>query len=238
VRIATPATARNTDGIDPAGATDVTIADSWIADGDDGIAIKGGSRASAHITVQGDHLYGTHGISIGSETTAGVSYVLVADDTVSGTDPWGTPSASSAGIRIKSSPAAGGTVADIAYRDVCVDAVKAPIDLDPDYGTATGPTAPRFTGITVTGLSATGSPAGATSVLEGLDEAHPLGLALTAVAVDSPAVTLAHAEVAVAGARFGGAPLPPGGDDVRLVAGEDDGAVPTCAFPAFPRPGA
>lgn len=232
VRIATPATARNTDGIDPAGATDVTIADSWIADGDDGIAITAGSRPSAHITVEGDHLDGTHGISIGSGTTAGVRDVLVTDDTVSGTDPWGTPSASSTGIRIKSSPAAGGTVSDVVYRDLCVDAVRAPIDLDPDYGDASGSTTPWFTGITVTGLRATDSPAGAASVLEGLDDDHPLGLALTAVSVDARAVTAAHARIALAGATFGGAP-PSGGDGVDLTVGEADGAVPTCSFPAF-----
>ncbi|MFI2205592.1 glycosyl hydrolase family 28 protein [Streptomyces sp. NPDC020192] len=73
MRIKTPATARNTDGIDPAGATDVTIADSSIQDGDDGIAIKGGSKASSNITVRNSHFYGTHGISIGSETSSGVT---------------------------------------------------------------------------------------------------------------------------------------------------------------------
>ncbi|QMU77247.1 hypothetical protein GXW83_17665 [Streptacidiphilus sp. PB12-B1b] len=55
VRIKTPDTARNTDGIDPAGAKDVTIADSSIQDGDDGIAVKGGSRPSSDITVKDDH---------------------------------------------------------------------------------------------------------------------------------------------------------------------------------------
>ena len=37
VRIKTPATARNTDGIDPDSSTDVTVNDSYIQDGDDGV---------------------------------------------------------------------------------------------------------------------------------------------------------------------------------------------------------
>jgi len=78
VRIKTPATADNTDGIDPSGAVNVTIANSYIMDGDDGIAVKAGSVASKNITIKNDHFYGTHGISVGSETNDGVSNVLMA----------------------------------------------------------------------------------------------------------------------------------------------------------------
>src|SRR5262249_4545103 len=110
IRIKTPDSARNTDGIDPSGATNVTIAESSIMDGDDGIAIKGGSYASKNITVKNSDFYGTHGISIGSEPSAGVSNVLVADNTVTGTDANGTASGSSVGLRIKSSGVNGGLV--------------------------------------------------------------------------------------------------------------------------------
>src|SRR5215471_1845136 len=88
VRILTPANARNTDGIDPSG-TDVTIANSFIEDGDDGIAIKGGSHASQNITVENNFFWGTHGISIGSETNAGVSNVLFKNNTLNGKDSSG-----------------------------------------------------------------------------------------------------------------------------------------------------
>lgn len=236
VRIQTPATARNTDGIDPAGATDVTIADSWIMDGDEGIAIKAGSQPSAHISILGNHLFGTHGISIGSETTAGVSDVLVADDTVSGTDALGTVSASSTGIRIKSSPKVGGIVQRVTYRDICVDAVKAPIDFDPFYGGSNGPNVPRFQDIVVQGLRATHSPHGATSVLKGADVAHPLRLRLENVDVDAPAVQASDADITASGVAFGGEALDSSGSDVHVS--DADAPSPTdatsCVFPDYP----
>jgi len=236
VRIKTPATARNTDGIDPAGATDVTIADSWIMDGDDGIAVKAGSQPSAHISILGNHLFGTHGISIGSETTAGVSDVLVADDTVSGTDALGNASAASTGIRIKSSPKVGGIVQRVTYRDICVDAVKAPIDIDPFYGGANGPNVPRFQDIVVSNLRATNSPHGATSVLKGADAAHPLRVRLENVDVDAPAVQASDADITASGVVFGGEALDSSGSDVHVS--DADAPSPTdavpCVFPTYP----
>ena len=83
VRIKTPATARNTDGVDPDSSTNVTVNASYIQDGDDGIAIKTNASAASDITIENSHFYGTHGISIGSETQFGVSNVLI-DKTQSG----------------------------------------------------------------------------------------------------------------------------------------------------------
>jgi polygalacturonase len=236
VRIQTPATARNTDGIDPAGATDVTVADSWIMDGDDGIAIKAGAQPSAHISILGNHLFGTHGIAIGSETTAGVSDVLVSDDTVSGTDALGNASAASTGIRIKSSPKVGGVVQQVTYRGICVDAVKAPIDIDPLYGGSNGPNVPRFQDIVVSGLRATNSPHGATSVLKGVDTAHPLRVRLENVDVDARTVQASDADITASGAVFGGAALDSSGSDVHVSDAEGPsltGSAP-CVFPAYP----
>ncbi|HEY3609716.1 MAG TPA: glycosyl hydrolase family 28 protein, partial [Pseudonocardiaceae bacterium] len=92
VRIFTPDTAKNTDGIDPSAATDVTITNSWIQDGDDCVAIKAGNGASRNITVSNNHCYGTHGLSIGSETNAGVTNVLMTNNTLQGKDSSGTTS--------------------------------------------------------------------------------------------------------------------------------------------------
>jgi polygalacturonase len=234
VRIRTPAGARNTDGIDPAGATDVTIAHSWISAGDDGIAVKAGTEASTHISLLDDHLFGTHGVAIGSETTAGVSDVLVAGVTVSGRDAFGTLSIAAGGIRIKSSVESGGLVQDVQYRDVCVDEVKHPMVFDPSYAEKVGTSIPTFTRIVVDGFRASRSLHLASSALEGFDAAHPLGLALRRTSVDAARVDMAVADITTAGATFGGAPLASTRPDVRVTAGPDAGALPTCAFPAFP----
>ena len=64
--------ARNTDGIDPASATNVTITHSFINTGDDDVAIKAGNTgASSNITISHNHFYRGHGVSIGSETDGG-----------------------------------------------------------------------------------------------------------------------------------------------------------------------
>ncbi|RII85700.1 polygalacturonase, partial [Clavibacter michiganensis subsp. insidiosus] len=234
VRIRTPAGARNTDGIDPAGATDVTIARSWISAGDDGIALKAGTEASTHISVLDDHLFGTHGVAIGSETMAGVSDVLVAGVTVSGRDAFGALSVAAGGVRIKSSAESGGLVQDVEYRDVCVDEVKYPLVFDPSYSEKVGSSIPSFTRIVVDGFRATRSLHLASSALEGFDAAHPLGLELRRTSVDAARVDMAVADITTAGATFGGVPLASPRPDVRVTAGPDAGAPPTCAFPAFP----
>ncbi|MEE1782128.1 pectinesterase family protein [Streptomyces sp. SP17BM10] len=229
VRIKTPATARNTDGIDPAGATNVTITDSFIMDGDDGIAIKAGSRASSNITVSGNHFYGTHGISIGSETTSGVSNVLFRDNTLTGTDSLGNTSGSSTGIRIKSSPANGGKVSDVSYLDTCLDTVRAPLVFDTHYSSGSGSGVPLFTGIVVNGVTATHSPSGAESTFVGLDSAHPLGLTLRNVNLDVTANTASYATVGAADSN-----LHLSGTGVSVTAVTGSGSAPRCTFPAYP----
>jgi Glycosyl hydrolases family 28 len=60
--------APHTDGIDPGSSTNITIAHSWIDNGDDNIAIKTGVT---HMSVLDNHFYDGHGMSIGSETYNG-----------------------------------------------------------------------------------------------------------------------------------------------------------------------
>src|ERR1017187_1363065 len=114
-RIKTPPTARNTDGIDPDSATNVTVNNSYIQDGDDGIAIKTNSGAASNMTIENSHFYGTHGISIGSETQYGVTNILVQNNTVSGVDSSGNVSGDNNGIRIKTTSSEGGTVNKVTY---------------------------------------------------------------------------------------------------------------------------
>ena len=123
LKIDTPRDARNTDGVDPSGSKNITVAYSYIRTGDDNIAIKGGD-AMSNMTVIHNHFYWGHGMSIGSETNGGVTKIRVKDLSLDGTD---------AGIRIKSNPSRGGLVQDVVYDDVCIRDSKNPIWLDTAY---------------------------------------------------------------------------------------------------------
>jgi pectin methylesterase-like acyl-CoA thioesterase len=228
VRVKTPASARNTDGIDPGGAKNVTIADSFIQTGDDGIAIKGG-KATSNITVRNNHFYGTHGISIGSETNGGVTNVLFQDNTLTGTDSSGIVSGSSTGIRIKSSATNGGKVTNVAYLSTCLNAVKAPIVLDTHYSSASGSLTPSFTGIVVSGVKAVNSPAKATSTFAGFNSTYPLGVTLENVSLDVTKSTSEYAAVKTYNSN-----VTPAGSGVTVTKVSGSGSVPACTFPTFP----
>ena len=116
---------RNTDGIDPGSSSDVTIAHSWIDNGDDNVAIKTGVT---HMSVLDNHFYSGHGMSIGSETNTGDSFLLVDGLTEDHT---------TSGIRIKSNVTRGGLVHDLTYRNICMREVEVPIAISPYYNNGT-----------------------------------------------------------------------------------------------------
>ncbi|KAJ8891366.1 hypothetical protein PR048_010882 [Dryococelus australis] len=62
VTINTPSNARSTDGIDPSGAQNFTIAHSSISHGDDNITIKGGNTAIRHMSIVSSHFGSGHGM--------------------------------------------------------------------------------------------------------------------------------------------------------------------------------
>ena len=228
VRIKSPANSRNTDGIDPAGSTNVTITNSFIQDGDDGVAIKGATPAS-NITVSNNHFYGTHGISIGSETNGGVSNVLFTNNTLAGSDSAGIASTLGNGIRIKSSASNGGLVTGVEYDNTCMTGVKYPIVFDPSYSTGGGSSIPWFKGITIDGVRAVNPPTGTTSTLNGYSAAYPLGLTIENVNLDNPTATSQYANVA----RFN-SNIWLFGTGVNVTDLTTDGTAPVCTFPAFP----
>lgn len=233
VRIETPGSARNTDGIDIDGATDVSIVDSWISGGDDGVGIKATSEPSADITVRGNHLFGTHGISIGAVTTAGVSNVLVADNMISGLDAFGKRSDASIGIRVKSAPQFGGVVRGIAFRGTCIDAVTHPVVIDPDYLGKAGDHPPTFIDIRIDGLTATNSPADASSQLKGPRNGRPLTLAITHTSVDAPAIQTRNAVISAENATFGGEEL--ASTQAPSWPQPEQSPASPCSFPPFPK---
>jgi polygalacturonase len=229
VRIKTPATARNTDGVDPDSATNVTVNDSFIEDGDDGIAIKTNSAAASNMTIENSHFYGTHGISIGSQTQYGVTNILVQNDTVSGTDSSGNVSTDNNGIRIKTSSSEGGKVSDVSYLNICDTGVKHNFEFNPFYSSGNGSTTPDFTDIVVDGFKSVSSASSAQSVLEGYDSANPLGLTLENVSLDATSSSAEYANISTYNTNF-----TPSGTDVTVTPISGSGSVPSCTFPSYP----
>ncbi|HZU85572.1 MAG TPA: glycosyl hydrolase family 28 protein [Polyangiaceae bacterium] len=179
----TPTSAHNTDGIDPGeAASNGFIVCSNISDGDDHIAIKGGTGVD-HITIAHNHFLAGHGMSIGSETNGGVSNVNVYDLSIDGTTS-GFGGGSSNGIRIKSDPSRGGLVTGITYTDVCVRNLANPILLTPRYTSATGTLIPQYTGITIRDFHALAGSLTPTVTLDGFDSAHVTTATLDNVIVD------------------------------------------------------
>ncbi|MFZ6814770.1 pectinesterase family protein [Undibacterium sp. Rencai35W] len=173
IRIDTPATARNTDGIDPISSRNITIAHSYIHTGDDNIAIKAGNNGvTENISILHNHFYTGHGMSIGSETNGGVRHILVDDLTIDG---------ATSGLRIKSDVSRGGLVEYVSYNNVCMNNVRAPIDLDTHYNrSATGSLIPEYRDIS---LSHIHSVTPGWIILQGLDALHPLKLKLHDVVI-------------------------------------------------------
>lgn len=229
LRIKTPATARNTDGIDPDSATNVTVNDSYIQDGDDGIAIKTNSGAASGMTIENSHFYGTHGISIGSQTQYGVSNILVENDTVSGVDSAGNVSTDNNGIRIKTDSRDGGTVQTVTYEDTCVTGVKHAMEFNPFYSSGNGSTTPSYTGIAVIGFRSVSSPSSAQSVFDGYNASHLLGLTMENVSLDATGTAAAYASIGEYDTN-----ITPSGTDVTVTSLSGSGSVPSCTFPSYP----
>ncbi len=227
LKIDTPATAPNTDGVDPGASRNITITQSYIRDGDDNIAIKGGSGPVTNMSVIHNHFYWGHGMSIGSETKDGVSALRVTDLSLDGT---------TAGIRIKSQQAYGGLVTDAVYDDVCIRNAKSPIQLDTNYQANPKPGTgliPVFTGIVLRDVRISG---GGKIQLNGFDATHRIGIQFDGVTVDSPSAykfVVSHADI-----RFGPGPVnfQMSGTDSTASGAPGKGSLPSCAakFVAFP----
>lgn len=172
VVIDTPASARNTDGIDPGASQDITIAESFIRTGDDNIAIKAGNGPTEHISITGNHFYSGHGMSIGSEVNAGVRDVVVHDLTLDGT---------TSGLRIKSDVSRGGLVSDIEYAHICMRNNRWPVTFDTHYSsTAKGDAVPVYQNIVLRDVHSTNHQPG-TVLLRGYDASHPVDVMMDGV---------------------------------------------------------
>jgi polygalacturonase len=194
VKIKTPKTARNTDGIDPSSSANVTIAYCDIDTGDDNVAIKAGAAGpAARMTIAHNHFYAGHGMSIGSGTDGGVNHVRVSDLTIDGADN---------GIRIKSDRSRGGLVQDVSYENVCMRNVQNPIVFTSMYTTFDGNKLPDYRDIALKNVHSV-TPGWLT--LMGLDAEHRIEVSMENVTVDGVAprqITASNAVVRMAGGNL------------------------------------
>ena len=186
IKVRTPANRHNADGIDIDSLTNATVAFSSIEAGDDGVAIKTNSAAASNITVVKNQLYGTHGLSIGSQTFHGVTNVLFLDNFVYGVDLEGNPSTDANAINIKSDPTCGGLVKQVTYQNTCMKQAKHLIILNTYYGTCSGtPGIPQYTDIVINGARSIDSVSGAYESFTGYNASNPLEVYLAHIDLDS-----------------------------------------------------
>ena len=227
VKIDTPRNARNTDGIDPSASRNITVTHSFIRTGDDNIAIKAGDGDVTRMSVLDNHFFYGHGMSIGSETNAGVSQVLVQQLTLDGTE---------SGIRIKSNPTRGGRVDGIVYKDICIRDSNHPIQLETAYNNpgAQVNAFPSFTHIHLQNVEIATSK---TISLNGYDAGHRIGIQFDGVLLDHPAAyrfQSQHADI-----QYGPGPVNfqlPEGLDTTVTGKATAGSLPGCTdrFVPFP----
>ncbi len=227
VKIMTPATARNTDGIDPRSSRNVTIEHCSIHAGDDDVAVSSNQGGpSSHISILHNHFYSGHGMSIGSGTSGGVDHMLVDDLTIDG---------ASNGIRVKSDPSRGGLVQHLVYRNVCIRNVANPLVFTPHYTNFTGSSLPLYRDISLQNIHIL-TPG--TYTFMGLDPEHKLQISLDNVFADGlqQSRIIAKDAVITIGKQRGN--LEPTGDDVSIAQTDDSTAgtpmACTARFVPFP----
>ncbi|XP_063236393.1 endo-polygalacturonase-like [Bacillus rossius redtenbacheri] len=142
--ILAPASARNTDGIDPVGSQNVTIAHCHVSIGDDNVGISAVTAPARHISVVHNHFDHGNGLSIGSGTDHGVSDVFVSGLTFNG---------SKNGVHIKTNTYRGGVVTRVSYENLCVcGGVRSPIHVEMKYMHQTGNLVPEVYNISITNM--------------------------------------------------------------------------------------
>lgn len=206
-KLTTGSTTTSTDTISFDGyLKNVVFAYNYVSTGDDDIVLKGSNNPSPPgaglpgidgdrgvrsdrkwgIMIAHNHIYWGHGISIGSETNAGVTNVHVYDNSFKDSEE---------ALRIKTDYARGGEVSNIYYDRICVRNAQNALLFTPYYSTkalpAAGPLFPKIHDIVVSDMRIEG----ASQVrLQGFKEdtggfaveARPLIMTLKNVVAESP----------------------------------------------------
>lgn len=227
ITILTPATRANADGIDIDSMHDVSVIGSSIEAGDDGVAIKTNAAAAYNITVKDNRLYGTHGLSIGSQTFDGVTNVLFTGNYVYGMDHSGTYATDNNAINIKTDPECGGTVKRVTYANTCIVQGKHLIVVNAFYGSCSGtPGTPKFQDIIVNGVVSQSSQSGAYSKIVGYAPNNLAQLFLANVNLDATAQS-GDQDAAVS---LDNSNVTPTGTAVTTGSFSARGSLPSCAF--------
>jgi polygalacturonase len=179
---------------------------NYVSTGDDDMAFKGSSNptpaGSGLFAIDGkrdvrsdrkygmivahNHIYWGHGISVGSETNAGITNVEVYDNAFTDSEE---------GLRIKSDYARGGEVSNIHYNNICIKNATNALLFTPYYSTKAlpsgGPLYPNFHDISLNNVRILGSSGvklqGFAANTGGFGEpGNPLTMALTNVVADAP----------------------------------------------------
>ena len=231
ITVRTPANRTNADGIDLDSLSDATVANSSVEAGDDGIAVKTNSGAASNITVKNSQFYGTHGLSIGSQTMYGVTNVLFTGNYVYGQDLQGTVATDDNGIRIKTDPTCGGTVQQVTYSNTCMTGVKHLIILNTHYGSCSGTSGtPDFQDIIVDGAYATNSVSGAYETFNGYSASYPINVYLGNVDLDNTT----QSGDQYTNAYLDNSNVVPSGTGVTTGTWTASGSVPVCSFTTNP----
>ena len=227
ITILTPANRANADGIDIDSIHDVSVISSSIEAGDDGIAVKTNSAAASNITVRNTRVYGTHGLSIGSQTFHGVTNVLFTGNYVYGVDHNGTVSTNNNAINIKTDIACGGLVQQVTYENTCITQAKHLIVVNANYGSCSGTSGtPQFKNIIVNGARAQNSQSGAYSRIEGYNSSNLAQVYLANVSLD--VTTQSSDQDAVA--YLDNSNMTPSGTNVTTHTFSTSGSLPSCSF--------
>jgi len=228
VTINTSPNQANADGIDIDSISDVTVANSNITAGDDGIAVKTNESAASNITVKNTNVYGTHGLSVGSQTFDGVTNVLFENDYVYGKSSSGTASTDANAINIKTDEDCGGTVKQVTYENICIRYAKHLIIMNAAYGSCSGTSGtPKFQEIIVNGVKSENSVSGAYETFAGYNSSNIGQIYVGNVDLDSNTQSGdEYFDVYLDNVNG----LDPSGTDITDGTWSASGSVPSCSF--------
>jgi len=226
VTFRTPATRTNADGIDIDSITNVTVNNCSVEAGDDGIAVKTNSGAASNITVENSQFFGTHGLSIGSQTFKGVTNVLFKNNYVYGKDLSGNTSGSNNGARVKSDSTCGGLTKQVSYINTCLYNVEHLIIVDAHYGSCSGTSGtPQFEDILVNGMTSKSSLSGS-STFYGYNSSNLAQVYVANTSLD----TAKQSSDEYATVYLDNTTEAPSGTDVTTHTFSISGSAPTCNF--------